>query len=102
MSGLAMRGRSLFCLFVFFLSPPHTKSYIPPFISQKPIHHLVRPLLPMSHSTPATPSAATLSHLCRFARLSLEEMEREVGNLDQLVAACRLPSHAVDRPRPQA
>lgn len=56
----------------------------------------------MPHSTPVSPSAATLSRLCRFARLSLEEMEREVGNLDQLVAACRLPSHAVDRPRPQA
>lgn len=56
----------------------------------------------MPHSTPLSPSAATLSRLCRFARLSLEEMEREVGNLDQLVAACHLPSHAVDRPRPQA
>ena len=97
-----MRGRSLFWFFVFFLSPPHTKSHIPPFISQKPIHHLVRPLLPMSHSTPATPSAATLSHLCRFARLSLEEMEREVGNLDRLVAACHLPSHTADPLCPQA
>lgn len=56
----------------------------------------------MPHSTPLSPSAATLSRLCRFARLSLEEMEREVGNLDRLVAACHLPSHTADPLCPQA